>query len=146
MKFNATETALFCLRASIFILMFVWAALKVIRPASYGGAENNPGIFENFYGVAMGPSIVLVLGILQIVLLLAFVLGVYKTITYGAVMLMNGASLLVSLPRILDPFGAQPNLLFLASVPILGASIALFLMREQDQFMSVKKNRPIDPT
>ena len=119
--------------------MIVWAALKIIAPASYGGAEDTPGIFENFYGVATGTSIVLVLGILQIILLLAFVLGLYKTVTYGAVTAMNAASLLVALPLILDPFGAQPNLLFLASVPIFGASIALFLMREQDQFLSLKK-------
>jgi putative oxidoreductase len=145
-KYNAPETALFILRASIFILMIVWATLKVIRPASYGSADDNPGIFENFYGAAIGPGVVLVLGILQIMLLLAFVLGVYKAITYGAVALMNAASLLVSMPRILDPFGAQPNLLFLASVPILGASIALFLMRDQDQFLSLKKERVISPT
>lgn len=119
--------------------MILWAVLKIINPASYGGAEDSPGIFESFYGFGTGPSIVLALGVLQIILLLAFGLGAFKTITYGAVALMNITSFLVSLPRILDPFGAYPNMLFLASIPILGASIALFLMRDQDVFLSLRK-------
>ncbi|MEP2919201.1 hypothetical protein [Sulfitobacter sp.] len=139
MKPNSTQTALLCLRISLFLLMILWAVLKIMNPASYGGAEDSPGIFENFYGFGTGPGIVLALGILQIILLLAFAAGAFKTITYGAVALMNISSFLVSLPRILDPFGAYPNMLFLASIPILGASVALFLMRDEDSFLSFKK-------
>ena len=139
MKPNATDSALFSLRISLFLFMIVWAVIKIINPASYGGAGDTPGIFESFYGVGTGPSLVLALGVIQIILLLAFGLGAFKTITYGAVALMNIASFLVSLPRILDPFGAYPNMLFLASIPILGASIALFLMRDQDVFLALEK-------
>ena len=139
MKPNSTHLALFSLRISIFILMIVWATLKVMAPGAYAGAEDSPGIFENFYGVGTGPSIVLVLGILQIVLLLAFLAGAFKTITYGAVALMNGVTLLVSIPTILSAFGPPPAILFVASVPIFGASLALFLMRKQDQFLSIQK-------
>lgn len=138
-KNNSTEIAVFSLRASLFILMILWAVLKIMNPGSYGGGGGNPGIFESFYGITTGPKIVLALGILQIVLLLAFALGLYKTITYGAVLLMNAASLLVSLPRILAPFSEYPNMLFIASVPVLGASLALFLMRKQDTFLSLHK-------
>ena len=135
---KSTGAALFSLRLSLFILMIAWASLKVFIPASYGGSVDSPGIFGNFYGADVGHAIVIILGIIQIILLLAFVAGLFKTITYGSVLLMNAVTLAVSLPLILNPL-EKPNLLFLASVPILGASIALFLMRKEDTFLTMGK-------
>jgi len=134
-----TQLALFSLRLSLFILMIVWAYLKITAPASYAGdGAEHAGIFAGFYGVSVGQGLVLVIGVAQIVFLLAYVAGLFKTITVGGVLLMNAASLLVSMPKILNPF-EQPNLLFLASVPILGASLAHFLMRKDDTFLSLGK-------
>lgn len=134
-----TQLALFSLRLSIFILMVVWAYLKIAAPVSYAGdGAENAGIFAGFYGVSVGANIVLAIGIAQIIFLLAYLAGLFKTITVGGVLLMNAASLLVSMPKILNPF-EQPNLLFLASVPILGASLAHFLMRKDDTFLSLGK-------
>ncbi len=50
-------------------------------------------------------------------------------------MVMNLASLLVSPPQILPAFAGGGNMLFVASFPVFGASLALFLMREQDTFL-----------
>lgn len=134
---KSTQYGLLAIRVTIFILMIIWAVLKIMAPESYAGGDE-PGIFEKFYGVAVGSNIVFALGIAQIVLLLAYVLGAFKTITVGAVMLMNLASLVVSLPLIID-FGTEKNILFLTAIPVFGASLAHFLMRKQDTFLSLEK-------
>ena len=119
--------------------MIVWAYLKIAAPVSYAGdGAEKAGIFAGFYGVSIGKSVVLAIGIAQIIFLLAYLAGLFKTITVGGVLIMNATTLLVSMPKILNPF-EQPNLLFLASVPILGASLAHFLMRKDDTFLSLGK-------
>lgn len=136
---RSTELALFALRLTIFLLMIAWAALKVFVPGSYAGGGGNPGIFESYYGVAVGGQIVLALGIAQIIFLLAYLAGLFKTITTGGVMLMNLSSMIVSSQKFLAPFEAKPNILFLAAVPVFGASLAHFLMRKKDTFLSLGK-------
>lgn len=134
---KSTQYGLFAIRLTIFILMIMWAVLKIAAPESYAGGDE-PGIFEKFYGVSIGANIVYALGAAQVLLLLAYMLGLFKFVTTGAVMLMNLASLIVSLPLILDP-GTKPNILFLTAVPVFGASLAHFLMRKQDTFLSLGK-------
>ena len=136
---RSTELGLFSLRLTIFILMIVWAGLKIIAPGAYAGAGDNPGIFQGFYGVSIGAQIVLILGIVQIIFLLAYVAGLFKTITVGGVLLMNLASMVVSAPKFFAPFADKPNLLFLAAVPVFGASLAHFLMRKNDTYLSLGK-------
>ena len=47
--------------------------------------------------------------------------------------------MVVSAPKFLAPFADKPNLLFLAAVPVFGASLAHFLMRKNDTFLSLGK-------
>ncbi len=134
---NSISLGLFATRVTLFIFMAMWALLKVTTPASYGASENGAGIFGNFYGVSLGESLVLVAGIAQLLFLLAFVAGAAKLITTGGVLLMNAATLLVSLPTILPAVAGGGNILFAASFPVFGASLALFLMRKHDTFLSL---------
>lgn len=139
LKSNSTGYGLFIIRLSLFALMMKWAVLKVITPGSYGGGADNPGIFESFYGIDIASGFVYAVGIAQILFLLTFLAGVAKFLTTGGVMAMNLASLLVSLPLIVGTLSGGGNMLFVASIPIFGASLALFLMREQDVFLSFGK-------
>ena len=136
---HSTAHALFILRLTIFILMIVWAVLKIVEPGAYAGAGDNPGILQKFYGISAGVNIVYAIGALQIVLLVAYVLGFFKTITIGVVMLMNLSSLLVSMPKIIEPLAEKGNLLFVAAIPVFGASLAHFLMRREDTYLSLGK-------
>lgn len=113
--------------------MITWAALKVTAPQAY------VGIFSTYYGADVGTSIVYVLGGLQIAFLIAYLLGLFKTITTGGVLLMNLVTLIVSIPKILPVGSNEPNILFVASFPVLGASLAHFLMRRDDTFLSLGK-------
>ncbi len=136
LKSNATSYSLFAIRLSLFAFMIMWALLKVTTPASYGVSDGGTGIFGSFYGINLGQGVVYGVGLAQIAFLLAFLAGVAKFVTTGGVMIMNLITLVVSLPTILPAFVGGGNILFAASFPVFGASLALFLLREHDTFLS----------
>jgi hypothetical protein len=128
---RALEGALLSLRIGLAILFLVWALDKLLN---VGHAQ---AVFAGFYGQADLPvAIPYALGALQLLLVLAFTAGAMKTLTYGALLLMHLATTIVSLKLHLDPFGS-PNILFWANWPILGALIALFILRHRDRMLSV---------
>ena len=124
-------TALLAMRLALAAFLLVWVFQKLLVPA---GAA---GVFKNFYGAELSSTVVLGLGLAQLLLVLAFAAGALKTWTYGAIVLMNLSSLIVSFPRLMDPYKV-PNALFWASLPVLAASVALFLLRDRDTTLSVK--------
>ena len=63
----------------------------------------------------------------------------YRTVTYGLMLVMNAVTVVVSLPQILDPYGGGANQLFFASVPVLAACLLLFLLRDQDTRLVIKR-------
>lgn len=124
--------SLFLLRIGVAIVMGFWTIDKIVNP------DHAASVFKNFYGLeALGDQAFLVIGIVQGLVVLAFAAGMFKTFSYGAILLMHSVSTLSSWRQYLDPF---ENLLFLAAWPMLAACVALFLMREYDRF-SVGHNR-----
>jgi len=124
--------ALFALRIGLAILFLVWALDKLLN------VEHAKAVFGGFYGQdkeTMSNTIPYVLGAIQLVLVLAFAAGKFKTITYGALLLMHLVTTIVTLKMHLDPFGV-PAILFWANWPILGGLIALFLLRDRDTFLT----------
>lgn len=127
--------SLLLLRLGIAIVMVIWTIDKFVNPG------HNVAILEGFYGIGgASDTISYVFGAAQVVLVGAFLLGAFKTISYGAVMLMHGASTLSSFGNYLAPFEGA-NLLFFAAWPMFAACIALFLMREHDTLFAVSKPR-----
>ncbi|WOJ92717.1 hypothetical protein R0135_13105 [Congregibacter variabilis] len=125
------ELSLLLLRATIFLVMFVWTLDKFVNPAHSGR------VFEHFYGIGgLSPTVFMVMGVLQLILVVAFVLGIGKRVTYGLVMLLHAGSTLSSWAQYLDPFN---NLLFFAAWPMFAACIALYLMRDHDRLWSLGK-------
>jgi len=121
--------ALLALRIGIFIVMFIWALDKFVNPG------HTAAVFEGFYGISgLSATIATVLGAVQVVLCLAFLLGLWKTITYGIILILHGISTLSSFPQYIDAFN---NLLFFAAWPMLAACIALFILREYDTKLSL---------
>ncbi|MDP8913519.1 MAG: hypothetical protein M3N39_08090 [Pseudomonadota bacterium] len=121
--------SLLLLRLSLGLVMMVWAFDKILNP-SHGAA-----VFESFYGLAgIGESVIPIIGIAQALLVLAFLLGVARTWTYGAVLLMHGVTTLVSWSAYLQPL---KNILFFAAWPMLAGLIALFLLRHEDRIASL---------
>jgi hypothetical protein len=116
--------ALLLLRLGIFVVFLVWTLDKLVLP------EHAAKVFTSFYGLGgLSESIFYAIGAAQLVLILAFVGGLFKTWTYGAILIFHGVSTLAAFSKYLQPFD---NLLFFAAWPMLAACAALFLLREYD--------------
>ncbi len=125
--------SLFLIRASVVLMLAPWVADKFINPA------HMVGIAESFYGIeGLGATMVLIIGVTQVVLLVCFALGIARAWSYGLVLLMHGISTFSSWKQYLDPYTGA-NLLFFAAWPMLAALVALFLLREHDSLLSVPR-------
>jgi putative oxidoreductase len=117
-------TALLALRIGVFVVMLMWTLDKLVN------VSHASRVFENFYGLGgLGPPVMAAIGIAELLLIVAFVVGYQKRISYGGVMLLHGISTFSSYRQYLDPFN---NLLFFAAWPMLAACFALYLLRELD--------------
>ena len=126
--------ALFGLRISVFLVMFMWTIDKFINPA------HAAKIYENFYFIAgLEGSVMLTLGTVELIILIAFLAGLYKKFSYGFVLVVHAASTLSSFKQYLAPFEG-PHLLFFAAWPMLAACITLFLLRDEDVMLTFHKN------
>jgi len=76
------------------------------------------------------------LGTIEIITLVLFLVGYKKKCTYGAVLILHAVSIFSSFMQYLAPFEG-PNLLFFAALPMLAACVTLFLLRDQDKMLSV---------
>jgi hypothetical protein len=116
---------LLLLRLSVGLVMMIWAFDKILNPG-HGAA-----VFESFYGLSgVGEAVIRGIGVAQALIVLAFLCGVARTWTYGAVLAMHGITTLVSWSAYLQPL---KNILFFAAWPMLAALITLFLLREHDR-------------
>lgn len=129
-KKNRIEWSLFLLRVGIFTVMFAWTLDKFINP---GHAAK---VFENFYFIGgLGPSLMMAVGVLEMLIILAFLAGLWKRFTYGFVMIAHGISTLSSWKQ----YTIDVNLLFFAAWPMLAACVALYLLRDLDVKFTLKK-------
>ncbi|HAT1844397.1 hypothetical protein [Legionella pneumophila] len=132
---NRLPFSLLLLRLSVFLVMFMWTIDKLIRP------EHAATVYENFYFIS-GLGGVLMYGIATIeliIIVVGFLLGIQKRLTYGLVLLLHGISTLSSFKQYLAPF-TGPNLLFFAAWPMLAACFALYYLRDSDTLCSLGKN------
>ena len=124
--------SLLLLRLSVFLVMVMWTVDKFINHA------HAARVFENFYGIGgLGPAAVYAIGAVEMLVLVAFLVGYRKTYSYGAVLAFHGVSTLSAFKQYLQPFEGA-NLLFFAAWPMLAACLALFLLRAYDGMLSVE--------
>lgn len=127
---NRLQWSLLSLRLGVFIVMIMWTLDKLINPG------HSAKIFEKFYGISTSSDVVpYILGAIQLILMLAFVAGIKKRITYGIVFVMHGISTLSSFNQYFDAFN---NLLFFTAWPMWAACFTLYLLRDQDVKFTVK--------
>ncbi|MDX1705005.1 hypothetical protein [Pseudidiomarina sp.] len=124
------QWSLFALRVGIFIVMLLWTLDKFVNPG------HSAAVFDKFYFISgLGETAFMVIGIIQLLIVIGFVIGFKKRITYGLVLIFHGISTLASFPVYLDPFN---NLLFFAAWPMLAACLALYLLRDEDKKLVLK--------
>ncbi len=125
------EWSLLSLRISVFLVMFMWTIDKFINP------EHAIRLFEKFYYIAGLENVaVYAIASIEIIILLMFLTGYKKTFTYAAVFLLHMVSTLSSFKQYLSPFEPY-HLLFFAAWPMLAACFTLFLLRDQDNKLSI---------
>lgn len=121
---DRVATVLLPLRLGVFLVMLMWTLDKFIN---VGHAAR---IFENFYSVGgLEQTAFLAIGVAELALILAFVAGYQKRVSYGLVLLLHSVSTLSPYRQYLDPFN---NLLFFAAWPMLAACFALYYLRDLD--------------
>ncbi|HJO10674.1 MAG: hypothetical protein QGG67_19615 [Gammaproteobacteria bacterium] len=126
---NNLPKALLALRLGVFIVMLMWTLDKFVNPG------HAAGIFANFYYIdGLGQTAFLIFGSAELILILAFVAGMFKRWTYGAVFILHAVSTLSSWSRYLG-FG---SLTFFAAWPMLAACFALYLLRDEDTLLTLK--------
>lgn len=132
---KSLPVALFGLRISVFLVIFLWTIDKFINPA------HAAKIYEKFYFIdGLESSILFILGVFELIILFAFLAGLYKKFSYGFVLFIHAISTLSSFKQYLSPFEG-PHLLFFAAWPMLAACAALFLLREEDVILTFGQSR-----
>ena len=122
---NKITMPLFLLRLSIFLVMLMWTLDKFIAP------QHAAAVYEKFYHLGgLGSSLMWLIAVAELILILLFVVGRFKNITYLAVLLFHAVSTLSSYFKYLDPFNG--NLVFFAAWPMLAGCYLLYIMRDED--------------
>jgi len=118
MNTNRIGVALFIMRITAAIFLGLWATLKFHRPEWAENIWKGAYKFEHLGLENLSVEVSYGMGVIQLAIVFAFALGLWRFWTYGLMMLMSAA-------------------LMLTSIPTLGALIALFLLRDLDNFLSV---------
>lgn len=127
------ELSLFLLRFGVFIVLFAWTLDKLLNP---GHAIK---VFEHFYFLeGFGSQIIMALGAVEMLIILAFLAGMWKRYTYGFVMIIHGVSTFSAWKQ----YTIDINLLFFAAWPMLAACVALYLLRDMDVKFTYKSKLP----
>jgi len=119
---------LLILRLGIATVFVMWTIDKFINPA------HSAAVFEGFYKVSgLTSGLTYAIGVAQSVLILAFIAGLFRTYSYGAILILHTISTLSSYMKYIDPW-TSPNLLFFAAIPMLSACILLWVLRTHDAY------------
>jgi hypothetical protein len=92
-----------------------------------------------FYSMGgIGDAVIYILAALELVLLLAFLIGFVKRRSYRLVLLLHAVSTISPYKKCLAPF-QPPNLLFFAAIPMLAVCFALYYLRDADVLWTIKR-------
>lgn len=122
----ALKTSLLLLRLGVFVVFFMWTIDKFINPG------HTAAVFDRFYLIGgLSETLAYVLGAVQMIIVLMFLLGIKKRVSYGFILVMHLVSTLSTYEKYFDPW-SSPNLLFFAAWPMLAACAVLYLLRDED--------------
>jgi len=117
---------LFLQRLALAAFIGVWTIDKFVNPS------HASGIFSHFYGVPLAENLVWLPAAAQLLILIAFLLGLFKTISYLLMFLMHTFGTLTTTGTLFAFYGEDGNLLFWAAVPVVFAFWLQFVARDYD--------------
>ncbi len=77
-----------------------------------------------------------IIGVVELIILAGFLLGLYKRFCYGAVLVFHAVSTLSSYRQDSAPFEGS-HLLFFAAWPMLAGCLMLYLLRDDDLLLTL---------
>ena len=126
---------LFLTRLSIFYFLLPW---QVMRFTAHYRIE---GIANKYYKIPAIPDMVgTIIGVAMMALLIAFLVGFKKRISYGLIFILHAIGTVMSMPAMI-PFVGLPGYkqLFLAALPAAFAMLLLYCLRDEDTMFSLNK-------
>ena len=125
---NHLAIGLLLIRIGVAAVFLMWTIDKFVNP------EHASKVFEKFYKIpSLTATLSYAVGAVQMLLVLGFLVGLFRTWTYGLILLMHAISTFSSWQQYLDPW-TYPHLLFFAAIPMLSACVTLWLMRDFDTY------------
>ena len=124
---QALPRALLALRITLGLFLLQWGVEKLVVP------QSTVAIWSYFYGINLSAALAYVFGAVEITIALCLFLGIFRTVAYGMALALHTVTVLVTWRPLLDPWGDPINHLFVAGLPVLGALVALFLLRHWDR-------------
>ena len=125
---------LFVLRVTIAIVFIMWTADKFINPVH---AESVWSGF--FYMPALGKVIFLGIGIVEAALVVLFITGMFKNVTYLLILILHTVSTVAPFKIYINAYSSEVNLLFFTAFPMWGACLFLYLFRNEDTKFTLLK-------
>ena len=126
MSNSKLANVLFYMRLSVFLVLLMWTIDKFIN------VEHAAAVYEKFYFIpGLGASVMIAIGVAELILIILFVIGRFKNITYLLVLIIHAVSTLTPMAKYFNPYEGV-NLLFFAAWPMLAACWALYVLRDED--------------
>lgn len=127
------------LRIALGGLMVYWGIDKLINVA------HGVGVAQKFYGgVSVGTTVMHGFGVLQVALGALLIGGLLTRVTYPALLVVTGTTLVAVWKSIVDPFKLMMdggNLIFYPSLIIFAGALVLYAFREHPQLSRVTTDR-----
>ncbi len=126
---------LFLTRLFITYFLLMWALDRFMA------AEHAATVAKKFYTIgplSLSAIPLPVIGGLWLVLIAAFFFGFKKKISYGLVLILHILGTVFTLPYLI-PGTEKFTLIFLASLPTIGAMLLLYLLRDEDTMLSLNR-------
>lgn len=130
MATHTLKVPLFLTRLSIFLFMLPWQLMRFTKPEAINSISNK---YYKFSMPEIGSTIT---GVLMMALLLAFLVGFKKKISYLLILILHGIGTLMTVPNLIPGLEGY-NQLFLAAMPALAAMLLLYCLRNEDTMLSV---------
>ena len=130
MATHTLKLPLFLTRLSIFLFMLPWQLMRFTKPEVINNISNK---YYKFSMPEIGSTLT---GVFMMALLVAFLVGFKKKISYMLVLVLHAVGTLTTVPYLI-PGTENFNILFLAALPTIGAMLLLYCLRDEDTMLSV---------
>ena len=116
------------IRISTGIFFLVWSIEKIIHP------EVIQKVFSQILLIKISTTVSIAIGVIQTLIILAFMAGLFKIWTYGAILGMHAVSTLSTYKELFNPY-EPPNHLFWAAVTSSCSINSTILTKARRQFI-----------